>query len=347
MEKDIASIRKLLTLMAIPLVLYVLNILSVIFIPLAFGLFSALLFTPALRWLTERKVPKFLGLTLILIVVLIGGYFSYRVVQLSSHELTKIDAAFVERFEVKLNEIAEPINKIMKIEPINNETQLGALLNNEKVLSNLFSSVGSGINIAKDVLTMLIMSAFFMLLFLAGSVNVQDILQMFVFQTEDDEISRETYHQIERGVFTFVSVKTFLSVLTGLGIGLSCYFFGVSFPIFWGLAAFLLNYIQIIGSVLVVVVLALFALVELEFTSSLIFFVIIITGLQFAIGNILEPVLLGRSFSINTVTVLVMLSIWGMIWGLSGMVLSIPITAMMKVILEKFPSTEKYAKIMS
>jgi predicted PurR-regulated permease PerM len=128
---------------------------------------------------------------------------------------------------------------------------------------------------------------------------------------------------------------------------LACHFFDVSFPIFWGLFAFVINFIQMIGSFISVILLALFAFVELDPTSTLFFFILSITLVQVLFGGILEPVFMGKSFSINIITILVMLMFWGYIWGVPGMIMSIPITVFLKIILEQFPKTQVVANLMS
>lgn len=344
-NEDISKIRKPLMVIAVILVMYVLNILSIIFIPLTFGLFFALLFTPALRWLKNRGVPLFIGIVFVFSVIVGVIFTGFKVVEITSIELRSVDKEFVHKIDEKLNELVKPIIKIMGIETKEGERELMALLNNERVIANLFSNVGSGLTFAKDFITTLLLSLFFMILFLAGSVKLKNVLEILVFK--EKELSVDTFHQIEKGVFTFVSVKVFVSLLTGIVVGVTCYFFDVSFPTFWGLITFLLNFVQLIGSVFLVIVLSFFAFIELNATGSLLFFILIIVGIQLLIGSVIEPVLLGKSFSINTITILVMLSIWGVVWGIPGLVLSIPITAMLKIILEKTPSTKGFARLMS
>ena len=121
----------------------------------------------------------------------------------------------------------------------------------------------------------------------------------------------------------------------------------MSFPIFWGLFAFVINFVQMIGSVISVVLLSLFAFVELEFTGFLFFFILTITLVQVLMGGVLEPVFMGKSFSINVITILIMLMFWGYIWGIPGMILSIPLTVFIKIIFEQYPNTKIIADLMS
>jgi predicted PurR-regulated permease PerM len=293
----------------------------------------------------KKRIPNFLGIITVIIIIAGGLKGAYEVVELSGKEIANANEDFYEKFDTKLNDIVGPIVDFMGIEPSESETDLEALLNNEKVNANLFGNVGNGLNFARKFVSMLLMTIFFMILLLAGSMNIQQVMELLIFKQRFASV--KTFRQIEKDIFKFIVVKFFLSLFTGIGFGLACYSFDVSFPIFWGLFAFLINFIQMIGSVISVMVLSAFALVELDQTGTLLFFVLVITGIQVLFGGILEPILMGKSFSINTVTVLFMLALWGFIWGIPGLILSIPITALIKKIMAQFPGTAVYARIMS
>ena len=345
MRSELLSIRKLLLIIVVPFIMYLLSVLSIIFIPLTFGLFAALLFSPLMRWFRRKNIPNLLGVIVVLLIVSLGFKGAYEMVKLTGKELSSADDDFRDKFNDRMNDIVSPVVDFMGIEPKEDETKFHALMNDEKISTNLFGNVGSGLNFARKFISMALMTLFFMVLLLAGSVNVQKVMEMLIFKQKHASV--KTFRQIEKDIFKFIIVKFLLSLFTGIGFSLACYYFDVSFPIFWGVFAFLINFIQMIGSVISVVVLSAFALVELNVSGSLAFFVIVITGIQVLFGGILEPILMGKSFSINTVTVLVMLSLWGFIWGIPGLILSIPITALVKKIMEKFPGSAVYAKIMS
>ncbi|MFA5575480.1 MAG: AI-2E family transporter [Brumimicrobium sp.] len=345
MGKELASIKKILIIIAIPIVFYTLHILSVIVVPLMFGLFFALLFMPLMRWFESKRLPTFLGLTSVVIIVSFIFLGSYKIVELASSELTTIDDDYIARMDVRLNQLAEPIINLMRINPEEGESNLSALLNNEKVVANVFSNVSSGINMASDFLTILLMSVFFMFLFLTGSVNIQNVLKTFVFKQE--ETSFTVYRQIEKDIFSFISMKIFISLITGVSVSVLCYSFGIKFPVFWGVAAFMLNFIQIIGPFVLVFGLSVFALIELSYSGTFLAFFLILLAIEAITGNVLEPIMMGKSFSINTITIIVTLSICGLIWGIPGFILSVPITVLVKKILESFPSTKDFSDIMS
>jgi len=102
-----------------------------------------------------------------------------------------------------------------------------------------------------------------------------------------------------------------------------------------------------VGSFITVILLSIFAFVELEPSTSLLFFIIAIAGTQVLYGSILEPIFMGKSFSINVITVLIVLMFWGYLWGVPGLIMAIPITVFLKIIMEQFKSTQGIAKLIS
>jgi predicted PurR-regulated permease PerM len=101
-----------------------------------------------------------------------------------------------------------------------------------------------------------------------------------------------------------------------------------------------------IGSVIVTVMAALFAFIELESPGTILLVSLLFTGVQVLFGSVLEPFLMGKSFSINVITVLVMLMFWSYLWGVSGLILSIPITVLLKTLMEQYPTSRKLAVLM-
>lgn len=344
-DKELKAIKKLILIFTVPFILYLLNVLSIIFIPLVFALFGALLFMPLMRWFQRKKIPNFIGILVVIIFISGGLKIGFEIIQMSGQELANSNQDFYEKFDRKLNDIISPVIDFMGIEAKGDQTDLEAFINDKQVNQNLFGNFGNTLNFTRKFVSMLLMTIFFMILLLAGSMNIQKVMELLIFKQKYSSI--KTFRQIERDILKFIIVKFLLSFFTGLGFGLACYAFDVSFPLFWGLFAFAINFIQMIGSVISVLVLTAFALVELDASGSLLFFILVISGIQILFGGILEPIFMGKSFSINTVTVLIMLALWGFIWGIPGLILSIPITALVKKIMEQFPNTAVYARIMS
>ena len=327
----------LLLVIVVPLVFYLLKILSFIFIPLVFSMFIALLFLPLMRWLGKYKVPKFVSIIIILLLISGGLKIGIELIQLSSKQIMASDSDFFAKAEVKLSAAKVYL-----------EENFGMTFQkNENIIVQLFKrdNIGTTVDFLRKFLTSILMTTFFVVLWLAESINVHKLLNNTILKQKHASI--KTFMKIEKDLNTFIKVKVLVSLLTGIGTGLACLFFDVSFPIFWGLFAFVINFVQMVGSFATVILLSIFAFVELDPTSMLFFFILTITGVQILFGAILEPIFMGKSFSINVIAVLVMLMFWGFLWGIPGLIMAIPITVFIKILLDQFPSTKIIASILS
>ncbi len=327
----------LLLVIVIPIIFYLLKVLSFIFIPLIFSMFIALLFLPLMRWLGKRKVPKIVSIIIVVLLIGIGLKIGVEVVKLSSKQIRATNTEFFEKADQKIADATIYLEETFGLEVQKDQNVIGQLLKKE--------NLGTTVDFLRNFLTMLLMTAFFVVLWLAESINVHNVLNKTLLKGKHASI--RAFRKIEKELMTFIKVKFLVSFLTGVGTGLACYFFDVSFPIFWGLFAFIINFVQMVGSFISVILLSIFAFVELEPTSTLFFFIVSITGVQVLFGAILEPIFMGKSFSINIITVLVMLMFWGFLWGIPGLIMAIPITVFLKIIFEQFPSTRKIAVLIS
>jgi predicted PurR-regulated permease PerM len=339
--KDLRTTNMLLLIIVIPLIFYLLKILSFIFIPLISSMFIALLFLPLMRWLTKKKIPKFISIFIIILIV--GGVLKIggELIQLSSREILAADNLFFQKAQAKLGNLLVSVEQFFGLQFVEGENMLSQVFQKDSIMKNF----GSIFDFISSTLSMTLMTAFFVVLWLAESINFQKMLHTTILKQKYASV--KTFMKIEKDLIKFIKVKFMVSLFTGIGIGLACYFFDVSFPIFWGLFAFVINFVQMIGSFVSVILLSIFSFVELEPMSVWFFFTLAITGVQVLFGGVLEPVFMGKSFSINIITILVMLMLWGYIWGIPGMIMAIPLTVFLKIILEQFPQTKVIANLIS
>lgn len=338
---DIKTTNKLLLILVVPLVFFMLKTLGFIFVPLIAAMFISLVFLPLVRWLKSKRSPRWLNILVVIVILLIGFRALGFVIQISSKEILSTNDVFLEQAKTKLTALLRGVEAFFGVEFLQGEETLKSLINRENLSKNLLPTA----NLVTGTVSMLLTMLFFVLLLLADSIDVQKILNTTVLKGKYASV--KTFRKIEKDLVTFIKVKFGVSLLTGIGVGIACWGFGVSFPVFWGLFAFLINYVQMIGSVICVLVLAIFSFVELEVGPGLLFFIITITGVQVLVGGILEPIFMGRSFSINVITILIALMFWGFIWGVPGLIMSIPITVFIKILLEQFEKTKRFASLMS
>ena len=145
--------------------------------------------------------------------------------------------------------------------------------------------------------------------------------------------ARRTFEDVFAEMQRYLAIKTAVSILTGLGIGVWVWALGVDFPLLWGLAAFLLNYVPVLGPFIAATPAVLVTLIQYGWLRVLILVVGYLV-VEILLGEIAEPRLMGRRFDLSTALVLVSLVFWGWIWGPLGMILSVPLTMTLKIVLE-------------
>ena len=153
--------------------------------------------------------------------------------------------------------------------------------------------------------------------------------------------------KIDASVSRYLAIKTLVSLLTGLLSFIALLFIGVDAPFFWAFLIFVLNFIPSIGSLIATFFPAFFALLQFgEFTPAIL--VLSIVGvIQIVLGNFLEPRIMGTSMNISPLVVFLTLILWGMMWGIAGMLLSVPITVILIIIMAEFKDTRPIALLLS
>lgn len=342
---NLKTTNKLLLIIAVPLVFYILKLLSFIFIPLVLAVFIALLFMPMVRWFSKKKVPKAVSLVITLLIIATTIFVSIKLIQLSGKEIAAGKSEIYQKMDRKLGDHIVPYAEMLGIDTESHSSTIKSILFDQKVGGFIFDNFGATFGVVRQTVSLVLLTIFFLVLLLAGSLNFKDIMQETMFK--DRTRSIKTFMTIENNIAKFLKVKFFVSACTGLGFSLICIFFDISFPLFWGLFAFTINFVQMVGSIVSTALAGVFTLIELQSPGAALAAILLFTGVQVVFGSIVEPIMLGKSFSINIVTVLVMLMFWGFLWSVPGLILAIPITALIKTVLEQFSNTRYLAKLMA
>ncbi|MFY0651929.1 MAG: AI-2E family transporter [Cyclobacteriaceae bacterium] len=144
-------------------------------------------------------------------------------------------------------------------------------------------------------------------------------------------------NKVNKSISSYLTLKTVVSVMTGVLSYIVLLIVGVEAPVFWSLLIFIMNYIPTVGSLVGTLFPAFFALLQFGELAPFIYVLLFVGLIQVIIGNVVEPKLMGDSLNISSLVVILSLTIWGSIWGIMGMVLSVPITVMMIIVFEAIP----------
>lgn len=136
----------------------------------------------------------------------------------------------------------------------------------------------------------------------------------------------------------YIGLKTLMSMATGLLAGLLCWACGVDFPVVWGFLAFILNFIPNLGSFIAAIPPVLLAIVSGNW-GALAVLVAGYVAINVGVGSVIEPRIMGRRLGLSPLVVFLSLIFWGWMWGPLGMLISVPLTVVVKLILEQNPQT--------
>lgn len=152
---------------------------------------------------------------------------------------------------------------------------------------------------------------------------------------------------IIRRVNRYLLVKTLISSVTGFLIFLVMSVFNLQFAIAMGLLTFVLNFIPSVGSIVATLIVTLVAYIQVtEPSTALLIFVL--TGMtQFILGNIIDPLLMGRTLRLSAFGIIISLAFWGAVWGVPGMFLAVPFMVAVMIVCSHIPAARPVAVLLS
>jgi predicted PurR-regulated permease PerM len=306
-----------------------------IVLPMVFAIFLKLLLQPALRVLVRLRVPRILA-ALLLILTLFGTIVGLGTA-ISGPARTwaaKLPEG-IPRLEERLSFIEIPINTLQRflqqVEDIGQTTpapNAAAPLQGPTLLTKLFTGTR---NFASGLFTTVL---FLFFLLVSGDIflhRLVEILPRFRSKRQVVEISQK----IESDVSAYLVTITIMNAAVGSATALAMWLTGVGDPILWGTVAFLLNYVPILGTALGVLIFLLAGML----THDTLWQSLLPAGLYFGFhlieGETVTPMLLARRFILNPVLVILSLVFWFWMWGIPGVILSMPMLAITKIICDR------------
>ncbi|MGQ4809876.1 putative transport protein YhhT [Candidatus Entotheonellaceae bacterium PAL068K] len=290
----------------------------------AFGLSPLITFQRRYLW-----VPRPLAVlaTLILgcaILVLIGGVISTSLSQL---------AANTDLYQRRINQLLDQAMTLLEdygFDPVNTFNSLSALPLDR--VSGLLTGTTRAI---VDLLSQ-------------GSLILLFLVFLLIGGTARPRPSSGVLGQVEGRIKRYIITKTMVSAATGGLVGFVLAMLGVDLALVFGLFAFLLNFIPSIGSLIATLLPLPVVLMSPESSLTTIILAMALPAtIQLVMGNIIEPKILGESLDLHPVTILLALMVWGTLWGIIGMLLAVPLTAVMKILFERLEPTAPIAELLA
>lgn len=283
-----------------------------------------------------RKLPSWIKtiFSSVIIIALVGLLLNIVVNSIAQLAVTYTN------YEANLNAIIGSINNTFGIDIVMAGRDLAVGFDFGTLLT-------TAINSLTDILSNAFMIILYALFIFFEEANFQKKLRVvFEHEHQYDKIAC-TLAKVEKSVSDYLGVKTLLSLLTGLLSYAVMAIVGVDSAVFWAFIIFLLNYIPTVGSLLATMFPVIFCLLQFGDFANALIVLVLVGAIQVLVGNILEPKLMGNSLNISSLIAIIALTLWGIIWGVMGMILSIPITVIIIIVLSQFDKTKPIAIMLS
>ena len=323
------GLRALLVAAAFVVVVAGLKAAAAVIVPVLASGLVAVLFIPAVAWLQRRRVPDWAAVPLVFLGVLVvfGGLSAGLGKSISdfNDNLEGYGDALEERFGSTLTWVSA------RLEPHGVELTPSLLvehLDPRALLRTFGDAAGAAADLLSNTLFVLLTVAFILS---EAAGFPRKLAEAFGGR---DVVAGQYEHAVA-SIRSYVRIKTLVSLATGALAFVLVSILGIDYPVLWGVVAFLLNYVPTVGSLVAAVPPILLAIVQFGWQRAVVA-AIGYAVVNIVIGNVVEPRVMGRKLGLSGLVVWLSLVFWGWVWGPIGMLLSVPLTMLAKLLLEEW-----------
>jgi len=301
---------------------------SVIIVPFLLSLFIAIILSPAYNFLRSKHIPDILSIIIVMIVFLFFLALIAKLIGSSLHQFSANSDLYADKLSLYYEDFAN-FTKNFGFEIPSSE--ISSVVNSKQIMhfsTAIIEGIGSiftnGFIVVLTVVFMLLESQYF-------SIKIEAI--------DKEKSTMKHINKIFSQIKSYMVIKALISAVTGFIIYFCLSFIGTDYAFLWGVLAFLLNFIPNIGSIIAAIPAVLITLVQLGGLSALLVSILYLFA-NIVIGSIVEPKVMGRGLGLSTLVVFISLIFWGWLLGLVGMLLSIPLTIMAKIVFAANENTQ-------
>lgn len=313
--------RMLLMAASVVVVIAGLKAAASLILPFLVAIFLAMITLPLLNWLQMKKIPQPLAVAVTILVALavLGGIVL--VVGGSIAGFTKE----APRYQANLNALTADAQHWLVARGIDPGRQLGESF--DEMLN--FNIIAATLRRIAGVFTNAFLVLLTIIFILAEAAGFPAKFEAAFGKRRGSDRFANMRYEIQH----YLGIKSLISLTTGSIVAASLALIGVDFPLLWGMLAFLLNYIPTLGSILAAIPAVLLAAVQLG-PGRAVATALVFVAVNVIFGNFLEPYFMGRRLGLSTLIVFLSLVFWGWVWGPVGMLFSVPLTMVVKIMLE-------------
>ena len=320
----------LLSVLSAVILCFVLHIASGVFIPMVIAWFILQILRPVVQIGKTLKFPAWVNVILVFATLSCAGLLGFKFCTAQVVEFSNVYALYSDKLIEGITHLMEALS--VPTEAVKNFDWIALLKDNAKNISAVVIAFASKFVMTFVFLMFMMLEAPFLnakidRAFGKSSGRVKNILA-----TISEQVSR------------YLGTLTLISFATGVCAWLVLTILDVKLAAGWGVLTFLLNFIPTVGSIIATIPPVVMALIQFSPGLFKPFLVLLsLTAIQVTIGNIITPKVVGDRLGVSPVVILLSLLLWGMIWGIPGALLSVPIVSIIKIVCENFPSLRSLA----
>lgn len=323
------------------LFVYLMVVAESILQPLAVAIFIVILLDALAARISMVRIggyqsPAWLSMTLS-IVLFLGAFVALG--SLIRSNIAAVSSA-LPAYEANFSALAERAVVLLQLDEVPTIQDLRNQIDIQSILSATVATLAA---FTGNTLTVMFYVAFILLEQVTFGKKLKNLFQ----KKDDHRRVIDMLTRITRDIQTYLGLKTLMSLITGgLSYGVMAVL-GVDFAEFWAVLIFVLNFIPYVGSLIGVAFPAMLTLVQFETITPFVITTIVLALLQLAVGNILEPRMMGRSLNLSPLIIMLSLAVFGQIWGIMGMILSMPLMVILLIVCAGFETTKPIAVLLS
>jgi predicted PurR-regulated permease PerM len=334
--KNSSMVKGFVTVAAIFIIFAGIKTAANILVPFLLSLFIAIICNPLVAKASKFKIPKAISVILVIGIFVTIALSLAGLVGKSLNELSQL----IPQYRLQLKEQFTWITNFLSQYNIQISSAILLEYFDPAVAMNMAANMLSGFGSVMANLFLIILTVIFML-FEASSFPIK-----LHFALDDPEMRLKQIERFLESVNHYIAIKTLFSIATGIIVSVMLWAFGLDFYLLWGVFAFLLNYIPNIGSIIAAVPAVTLAVVQLGLGEAG-FIGLGYVAINMIMGNMVEPRYLGKGLGLSTLVVFLSLIFWGWLLGSVGMLLSVPLTMILKIGFESTPEGRWLAVLLS
>lgn len=335
-RKNNTIYKTILTLSGLIIIFAGLKTADKIIVPFFLSMFLALLSFPLLKYFQSKKINTPFSVSLVLITIVSVSLSIAALIGTSLNSFRISLPTYKEKLTSEIDSI------VLTFERYNIDIDSTFLY--EYVDPNfIIQSVANTLSAFGNVLTNYFLILFIVMFTLLEAAGFSNKIKL-AFKNSDKSITN--FHTFSENMNKYLTIKTIVSFITGILIYLSLMALGIDHAVMWGLVAFFLNYIPNIGSIIASIPAIIIAFIQFNALYAIIVAIIYLL-VNVVMGSIIEPKYLGKELGLSTLIIFLSLIFWGWLLGPVGMLLSVPLTMIMKIALESNDETKWIAILLS